>query len=235
MPLLARIFLCDLQLDGLICFFEAAEKRRGRLAHLEIDRPVFDLDDDVVIELAVERMEDCRRRPARDRSSDCASRDDGYRRTRDKKRFRHAASRRGQSRWRRRRAYGRKWTGRAALGVRFHHEAGKIRNLPVNLITFFAPPLGDARVHGIERVQTSDRFWAAEIDGDGEPDSPGTKRIRDTSELWKKSVFENRGEALTLLMAQPLIPIDASNRAYSPARVRSSRTLPFSKKIDGPA
>ena len=54
MPLLAEVFLCDLQLDGHGGLFKSAEQRRGRLAHLEINRAVLDLDDDVVVELAVE-------------------------------------------------------------------------------------------------------------------------------------------------------------------------------------
>src|SRR5580658_502822 len=56
MALLAGIFLDDLQLDGLICFPEAAEKRRRGFAYLKIDGTIFDLNDDVVVELAVERM-----------------------------------------------------------------------------------------------------------------------------------------------------------------------------------
>ena len=57
MALLAGVFLRDLQFDGFVGFFEAAEERRDRLARLEVDRAVLDLDDDVVVELAVERME----------------------------------------------------------------------------------------------------------------------------------------------------------------------------------
>ena len=44
-----------------------------------------------------------------------------------------------------------------------------------------------------------------------------------------------RRSAFTLLMVHPLMPTDASRRAYCPARVKSARTPPFSKKIDGPA
>ena len=54
-PLLAEVLLRDLQLDRLVRLLERAEQRRRRLAHLEVDRPVLDLDDDVVVELAVER------------------------------------------------------------------------------------------------------------------------------------------------------------------------------------
>ena len=55
---LAHVFLGDLQLDGFVGFVEAGEERRNGLADLEIDGAVFDLDDDVVGELAVEGMED---------------------------------------------------------------------------------------------------------------------------------------------------------------------------------
>ena len=57
MPLLAEVLLRDLQLDGLVGFLEAAEQGRSRLADLEVDRAVFDLEDDVVVELAVEVVE----------------------------------------------------------------------------------------------------------------------------------------------------------------------------------
>src|SRR5580704_11951282 len=55
--LLACVFLRDLEFDRFIGFLEAAEEWRNRFARLEVDRAVLDLDDDVVIELAVERME----------------------------------------------------------------------------------------------------------------------------------------------------------------------------------
>ena len=56
-PRLAEVLLRDLQLDRLLGLLQRAEQRRRRLAHLEIDGPVLDLDDDVVVELAVERLE----------------------------------------------------------------------------------------------------------------------------------------------------------------------------------
>ena len=51
---LADVLLRDLEFDGLVGFLERAEERRRGLAHLEIDGAVLDLDDDVVVELAVE-------------------------------------------------------------------------------------------------------------------------------------------------------------------------------------
>ena len=51
---LAEVLLGDLQLDRLVGVLQRAEQRRRRLAHLEVDRSVLDLDDDVVVEPAVE-------------------------------------------------------------------------------------------------------------------------------------------------------------------------------------
>src|SRR6266478_3834399 len=56
-PRLAKIFLSNLQLDRLVCFFKSAEEWRGGLADLEVDRAVLDLDHDVVVELAVQVLE----------------------------------------------------------------------------------------------------------------------------------------------------------------------------------
>src|SRR4029453_17820027 len=55
--LLTQILLGDLQLDRLIRIAQRAEQRRGWFAHLEVDRAVFDLDDGIRVELAVEWME----------------------------------------------------------------------------------------------------------------------------------------------------------------------------------
>jgi hypothetical protein len=64
-----------------LVFSRPANSGDGRLAHLEVDRAVLDLDDDVVVEPAVERMEVVVGGAARDRSSGCASPCDGRRRS----------------------------------------------------------------------------------------------------------------------------------------------------------
>ena len=56
MPLLPGVFLRDLQFNALVRFLQPAKKWRDRFAGLEINGPIFDLDDDVVVELSVERM-----------------------------------------------------------------------------------------------------------------------------------------------------------------------------------
>src|ERR1035441_3966575 len=54
---LAEVLLGDLQFDRLVGFLQRSEEGRRGLAHLKIDGAVFDLHDDVVVELAVEGLE----------------------------------------------------------------------------------------------------------------------------------------------------------------------------------
>src|SRR6267154_218260 len=58
MALLAGVFLGYLQFDGFVGFLESAEEGRDWFASLKVDRSMFDLDDYVVFELAVEGMKD---------------------------------------------------------------------------------------------------------------------------------------------------------------------------------
>src|ERR1035438_441630 len=57
LPLLSGIFLGDLQFDGFIGAAQAGKKRRSRFAYLEIDWTILDLNDDVLVEVAVQRVE----------------------------------------------------------------------------------------------------------------------------------------------------------------------------------
>ena len=84
-PLLAEILLRDLQLDRFVRLLERAEERRRRLADLEVDRSVLDLQHDVVVRTVRRGRGSCRRRRGRDRSSDCASPCGGRRRSRDRR------------------------------------------------------------------------------------------------------------------------------------------------------
>ena len=73
-------------------FCRPAEQRRRRLAHLEINGAMLDLNDYVVVELAVERMEIIVGGLGAIVLQVASSRGDGCRRRRDRKRIRHAAS-----------------------------------------------------------------------------------------------------------------------------------------------
>ena len=161
MVLLAGVFLRDLQFDGFVRFFEAAEQRRNRFARLEVDWAIFNLDDDVVRKFAVERMKNVvgsfgpvilgivpikmvviDKRPV---ENDPAMR---RKRVRD-----HVGCLCGRP------AVGR-GTG-PALGIRFYDKSAEIGNLLVNLVNFLAPPFGNARIQRIKRIQATDPFGAA--------------------------------------------------------------------------
>ena len=58
MPLLPRVLLRDLQFDALVRLLQSAKKWRHRFAGLKINGTILDLDDDVVVEFSVQRMED---------------------------------------------------------------------------------------------------------------------------------------------------------------------------------
>ena len=58
MPLLAGVFLRDLQLDRFVRVVQAGKQRRYRFPYLEIDRAVLDLHDHVIVEFSVQRMKD---------------------------------------------------------------------------------------------------------------------------------------------------------------------------------
>src|ERR1035438_41311 len=143
MALLPGIFLRDLQLDGFVCFLQAAEQRRNRLAHLEVDGAVFDLNDDVVCELPVERMENIVGRlgeivllvaPVEMMVVDKAAVEQqsavGVER---------AGNYVGGVGWGAAVAGG----SSAAFGVRFHNEAGKIWNLRIKSVNGLLPPRDD--------------------------------------------------------------------------------------------
>jgi len=61
MALLAEVFLGDLKLDGFIGLVKIGKQGRCRFPYLEINGSMLDLDDDVVVELAVERLKNFNR------------------------------------------------------------------------------------------------------------------------------------------------------------------------------
>src|SRR3954462_15361466 len=56
MLLLSGVFLSDLQFDGFVGVVESGKQWGYGLANLKIDWAIFDLNDYVVVELAVERV-----------------------------------------------------------------------------------------------------------------------------------------------------------------------------------
>ena len=64
MPLLACVFLGNLQFDCFVGLFQSTEQGRRRLPHLKIDGAILDLHDHVVVEFPVQRMKDVIGRPS---------------------------------------------------------------------------------------------------------------------------------------------------------------------------
>src|SRR5580704_3836849 len=170
--LLACVFLRDLEFDRFIGFLEAAEEWRNRFARLEVDRAVFDLDDDVVVELAVERMKIVvggfgavvlRIVPVEMVVVDEGAIEDeaGVR----LQRFGNDVSGVG---WR---AVIGRWA-ETAFGVGLYHDAAEVGDFSVDLIEAIAPPFRDGGIERIERVEAADAHRAADIDGNREVDAP---------------------------------------------------------------
>src|SRR5205823_5229511 len=74
----------------------------------------------------------------------------------------------------------------ASLGIGLHDESAKVRNQTVDLINFAAPPSLYSRVDRIKSVQTSDHLWTAEVHRQRERHTPRTKCIRNARELRKE-------------------------------------------------
>ena len=163
-PRLAHILLGDLQFDGLVGFLERGEKRRGGFAHLKIDRPVFDLDHHVGVELAIQGVEVVigragavvlRVAPVHVMVVDEAAVEQQAAVRRE--RARHHIGRVGVSAVVIRRAG-------AALRIGLHHKAGEIRDGPIQFIRFLFPPGGNAGVERVERIQAAENLGARKID-----------------------------------------------------------------------
>src|SRR5579872_6386531 len=191
LALLPGVFLRDLQFNRFVGVAKAGEQRGRRLSHLEIDWAILDLNDDVIVEVAVKRMKVVvgglgaivlqvspvemvvvnERAVEHDATV-------GLERSRN-----HVGS------------VGRSAaiSGRAeaSLGISFHHEAAEIRDLPVNSVDLFAPPVRDLWIERIKCVEAADGFRAAQIDRQGKLDAPWTECIGDAADLRDEVVVKN--------------------------------------------
>src|ERR1700720_2190608 len=141
MPLLPGVFLSDLQLHRHIRTLQPPKERRNGFADLKVNGPMLDLNDDVVVELAIEGMEyivrsfravTLRILPVevmvvykRAIENDAAVR------------FERTCNRIGGVR--RCPAVGGR--ARPAFGIRLDNKSTEVRNPPVNRVHFLAPPL----------------------------------------------------------------------------------------------
>ena len=58
MALLAQVLLRYLQFDGHVTLRDVGKERMCRLADLKVDGSIFDLDNDIVVKLTIERFEE---------------------------------------------------------------------------------------------------------------------------------------------------------------------------------
>src|SRR5262249_31978874 len=221
MPLLTCVFLRDLQLDRFAGLFHAAEKGRNRFARLKIDRPVLDLDDHVVIELAIQRMEYIV-------SGACAIRlwiapvqmmvvDEGTvendATVRSKRPCQNIRRIRGRSSIR----------GRAdsSFRISLHREPTKIRNEREDLIRFRLPPRGNSRVDRVERIDSADRSWAAQIDRQRKVYPPRSELICNARDLREKVALQDTRIGIDVVY---VAAVD-SDRCQQPCVLRGARQI----------
>src|SRR6267142_5593705 len=79
------------------------------------------------------------------------------------------------------------WAG-LAFGIGLDRESGEARDFPVDLVSFLFPPIGNSRIERIECFETTDRFGAADVDRNGKANTPRAKDIGDAAELRKKVI-----------------------------------------------
>src|SRR5947208_7611329 len=175
MPLLARVFLRDLQLDCFAGLLHCAKQWGRWLPHLKINGSILDLQNDVVLELSIQRM----------KVVVC-----GFRTVRlgitpvemmvvNKRPVHHHAVMRLQR--------ARDHVGsigsiapvlrrsRSSLRICLDDKAGEIRDLLVNSINSLLPPCSYLWVQRIERAHPPGTNGAAQIDRNRELHSPMPK------------------------------------------------------------
>src|SRR5580704_12123362 len=199
LTLLSRVFLRDLQLDGFVGAVQAGKERRRRFTHLEIDWAILDLNDDVVVERAVKRMEvivgslgaiifqivpiEVMVVHERAIKHDAAMRLESA--------SNHIPGISGRS------AVG----GRtqSPFGVGFDHEATEIRYLAVDFVDLFSPPVGDAWIERVKCVEASHHLWTAQVDRHRKLYTPRTENVCDAADLGNEVVFKNAGSCIDII------------------------------------
>src|SRR6267142_2586548 len=190
MPLLSGVFLSNLQLHRHIRLLQPAKERRNRFADLKVNWSMFDLNNYVVVELAIERMEYivCSFRAVALRILPVEVMVVYKRAIKNDSTvgFERACNHIGGVR--RRPAVG----GRAgpAFGIRLDNKSAEVWNPPVDRVHFLAPPLDETRVQRIECIQPSNDLGTAQINCYGDPDTPFTEGVSDASELRQKIIFK---------------------------------------------
>ena len=106
-----------------------------------------------------------------------------------------------------------------SLGVRLYNHAAEIRNLAVHLVKFLSPPSSNLWIERIEGVQSTDLIWHVNVHRHPQLHAVRSKYMAIRASFAMKSGSRMWMSAFTLLTMHPLMPTDASNLAYSVARL----------------
>src|SRR5260370_23500256 len=193
MSLLASVLLSDLQLHRHVGMSQTAKQRRNWFANLKVNRPVFDLNDDVVLDLAIERLE----------YVVCSSRavalgilpikvmvvDERPVENNAAVGFERACDSVGGVRRRP------PVSGRAGLafGICLDNKSAEVRNSTIDVVCFLTPPLDQARVQRVKRIQPSNDLGTAQIYGYGNSNARLAEYVSNASKLGPKIFFEKPG------------------------------------------
>src|SRR5258708_4423426 len=79
------------------------------------------------------------------------------------------------------------WAG-LAFGIGLDRGSGEGRDFRVDLVCFLFPQIGNSRIERIKCYETADRFGAAEVNRNGKAKTPRAKDIGDAAELRKKVI-----------------------------------------------
>ncbi len=191
---------------------QRGEERRDRLAHLEVDGPMLDLDDDVRLEGAVERVEVVIAGASAiglevvpvevivvDEAAiehDSAVRFEGACDC-----VRGLCGRASVFGW-----------PDAAFGVGLDDEAAEVGNQLVDLIYLLLPPRRDLRVYGIEGCEAADDLRAGEIDGERHAHSPWAECVCDARQLMQHRWIE-RAQVGVYVVDRASVEPDRSEQA----------------------
>src|SRR5689334_19154414 len=109
----------------------------------------------------------------------------------------------------------------SSFGICFDSEATKVRNEFVDFIGFGLPPLGNSWIERIKRIETTNRFRTAQIDGKRKSHSPRAKRIRDARNVRQKITLQRPRIRVYIVH---VAAVDA-NRRQQPRVFRSARQI----------
>ena len=79
---------------------------------------------------------------------------------------------------------------RPAFGIRLDNKSAEVRNAAIDAVHSLAPPLTEARVERVKRIQAADDLGTAQINRYGDSNAPLAECISDAGDLGQKIFFQ---------------------------------------------